>query len=102
MAESKLAGKIFIASDFDKGEIRAIRTKDTETGFIKVSELMKLQKAGYRRPIEVPPRPQPKDRCTPRERTRQKIFRLLIQTASKNCYTGTMRTHVGPKWPIAA
>ena len=60
--------------DFDMGEIRAIQTKAKETGFIKVSELMKLQKAGYHRPVEVPPKPQPKDRRTLRERARQKMF----------------------------
>lgn len=60
--------------DFDMGEIRAIQTKATETGFINVSELMKLQKAGYPRPVEVPLKPQPKDRQTLRERARQKMF----------------------------
>jgi hypothetical protein len=60
--------------DFDMGEIRAIQTKATETGFINVSELMKLQKAGYRRPVEIPPKPQPKDRQVLRERARRKIF----------------------------
>jgi hypothetical protein len=60
--------------DFDMGEIRAIKAKATETGFINVSELLKLQKAGYHRPVEVPPKPQPKDSATRRERARQKMF----------------------------
>jgi hypothetical protein len=60
--------------DFDMGEIRAIKTKATETGFINVNELMKLQNAGCRRPLEVPPKPQPRDRRTLRERARQKMF----------------------------
>jgi hypothetical protein len=61
-------------SDFDMGEMRAIQTKAKETGFIRVDELMKLQKAGYRRPLEVPAKPQPKDRSTLWERARQKMF----------------------------
>jgi hypothetical protein len=60
--------------DFDMGESRAIQTKATETGFINVSELLKLQKAGYRKPLEVPPKPQPKDKRTLRERANQKMF----------------------------
>ena len=43
--------------DFDMGEIRAIQTKAQETGFIRASELMKLHKAGFKRPLDVPPRP---------------------------------------------
>jgi hypothetical protein len=56
--------------DFDMNEIRAIKTKATETGFINVSELMKLERAGYHRPVEVLPKPQPKDSATRRERAR--------------------------------
>jgi len=59
---------------FDIGEVRAIQAKAEETGFIRVDELMKLQKAGYRRPPDVPPKPQPKDRRTLRERARQRMF----------------------------
>jgi hypothetical protein len=33
--------------DFDMGEIRAIQAKAEQTGFIRVDELMKLQKAGF-------------------------------------------------------
>jgi hypothetical protein len=61
--------------DFDPSELRAIQTKEQETVFIKVDELIKLQKAGFRRPSDVPPKPQPKDRRTLRERARQKMFR---------------------------
>jgi hypothetical protein len=60
--------------DFDMGEIRAIQTKAKETGFIQVDELMKIQKAGFRRPLDVPPKPQPKDRRRLKERARQKMF----------------------------
>jgi hypothetical protein len=48
--------------DFDMGEVRAIQAKAQETGFISVDELMKIQKAGFQRPREVPPKPTPKDR----------------------------------------
>jgi hypothetical protein len=41
--------------DYDMGEIRAIKDKARETGFITVSELIELQKAGFNRPIDVPP-----------------------------------------------
>ena len=60
--------------DFDMSEIRAIQTKETETGFITVEELIRLQKAGYRRPGDIPPRPMPKDRRTLRERARERMF----------------------------
>lgn len=60
--------------DFDMGEIRAIQTKAEETGFIRVDELMKLQKAGFKRPREVPPKPTPKDRRRLRERAMQRMF----------------------------
>jgi hypothetical protein len=60
--------------DFDMGEIRAIQTKAQETGFIRADELVKLQKAGYRRPLDVPPRPTPKDRRRLKERARQRMF----------------------------
>ncbi|GEM_PF-773423 len=60
--------------DFNMGEIRAIKAKATEIGFIKVSELMKLQKAGYHRVVEVPPKPQPKDKHVLRQRARQRMF----------------------------
>ena len=60
--------------DFDPSEMRAIQAKQRETGFISVSELIELQKAGFHRPKDVPPKPQPKDRTTLRERARQKMF----------------------------
>ena len=60
--------------DFHMSEIRAIQAKSEETGFIRVDELMKLQKAGYNRPRQVPPKPQPKDRRTLRERAKQRTF----------------------------
>jgi hypothetical protein len=41
--------------DFDMSELRAVQYKQQETGFITVQELMKLQKAGFNRPKEVPP-----------------------------------------------
>lgn len=60
--------------DYDMGEIRAIKVKSQETGFISVDELMQLQKAGFNRPREVPPKPRPKDRSILRERGRQRMF----------------------------
>jgi hypothetical protein len=59
--------------DFDMGEVRAIQAKAEETGFIRVNELMKLQKAGFKR-REVPPKPTPKDRKRLRERAMQRMF----------------------------
>ena len=56
------------------GEIRAIQTKAQETGFITVDELMRVQKAGFNRPREVPPKPRPKDGSILRERGRQRMF----------------------------
>jgi hypothetical protein len=60
--------------DHDMGEIRAIKAKARETGFITVDELIRVQKAGFDRPIEVPPKPKPKDRHVLRERARERIF----------------------------
>lgn len=60
--------------EFDGSEARAIQYKQRETGFITVEELMKLQKAGFNRPSEVPPKPQPKDKRTLRERARGRMF----------------------------
>jgi hypothetical protein len=60
--------------DFDPSELRAIQEKQRETGFVNVAELLMLQKAGFRRPADVPPKPQPKDRATLRERARQRAF----------------------------
>ena len=51
--------------DFDASEIRAIRWKQAETGFITAEELMRVQKAGYNRPKEVPLK---------RQSVRQRIF----------------------------
>ena len=60
--------------DFDMGEIRAIQHKQQETGFITVDELMKVQRTGYQRPTGVPPKPQPHDNATLRQRARQRAF----------------------------
>lgn len=60
--------------DFDMGDMRAIQAKAEQTGFIRIDELMKLQKAGLRRPVEVPPKPTPRDRLTLRERSRERMF----------------------------
>jgi len=60
--------------DFDMGEVRAIQYKEQETGFITADELIKVQRAGYKRPMDVPPKPQPSDRATQRQRARQKAF----------------------------
>jgi hypothetical protein len=60
--------------DFDMSEMRAIKDKQRETGFITADELLRLQKAGYNRPREVPPKPQPKERSVLRERARQRAF----------------------------
>jgi len=43
--------------DFDPSELRAIQTKQLETGFIRVDELILLQRAGFRRPTVLPPKP---------------------------------------------
>jgi hypothetical protein len=60
--------------DFDPSEMRAIQTKQRETGFINVNELIELQKAGFIRPKDVPPKPQPKDNTTLKARARQRMF----------------------------
>lgn len=60
--------------NYDMGEIRAIQTKAEKTDFITVGELMQLQKAGFNRPGEVPPKPTPKDSRTLREKSRQRAF----------------------------
>jgi hypothetical protein len=60
--------------DFDMGEMRAIQFKQQETGFITAEELMKVQRAGYRRPAAVPPKAQPSDVATLQKRERQQAF----------------------------
>lgn len=60
--------------DYDMGDIRGIKTKAQETGFITVKELMRLQKAGFNRPMEVPPKPTPEDPHILKERARQTMF----------------------------
>jgi len=60
--------------DFDLNEVRAIKFKQQETGFITVDELMRVQRAGYKRPAGVPPKPQPQDVATLRRRERQQAF----------------------------
>jgi hypothetical protein len=49
-------------SDFDMREIGVIQAKARETGFIRVGELMKLQKTGFNHTREIPSKPTPKDR----------------------------------------
>jgi len=60
--------------DFDMGEMRAIRYKQQETGFITADELLQLQKAGFSRSREVPPAPEPRDSATIRERAKRRVL----------------------------
>ena len=60
--------------DFDRSEVRAIQYKQQETGFITVDELIKVQRAGFKSTAQVPPKPQPRDRATIRDRAKQKAF----------------------------
>ena len=60
--------------DFDMGEMRAIQYKQRETGFITADELLRLRKAGFNRPREVPLKPEPRDPAVIRERARQRAF----------------------------
>jgi hypothetical protein len=60
--------------DFDMGEMRAIQYKQRETGFITVNELMKVKRAGYKTPREVPPRPEPRESAAIRKRERERAF----------------------------
>jgi hypothetical protein len=60
--------------DFDPSELRAIQSKQEISGFINASELMRLQKAGFRDSRDVPPRLQPRDPRILRERVRQRAF----------------------------
>jgi hypothetical protein len=60
--------------DFDMSELRAIQWKQRETGFVTVEELMKVRRAGYRRPAVVPSKPQPQDTETLQKRERQRAF----------------------------
>jgi hypothetical protein len=60
--------------DFDMRELRAIQNKAKETGFIRADELMKLQKAGFRRPGDVTPKPTPRNRSRLRQRAKEKMF----------------------------
>ena len=63
-------------------EMRAIQCKQEETGFITADELMRLQKAGFNRPRDVPPKPQPKDRRILREpvssKFRHRAYRKML------------------------
>jgi hypothetical protein len=61
--------------NYDMSEMRAIKHKQQETGFIRVDELMRLQKAGFNRPSDIRPKPTPTDRRTLLERTRQQMFK---------------------------
>ena len=60
--------------DFDMSELRAIQWKQRETGFITAEELMKIQRAGFKRPVAVPPKPEPRDVATLRKLERQRAF----------------------------
>jgi hypothetical protein len=60
--------------DFDVSELRAIQWKQRETGFVSVEELMKVRRAGYKRPIEVQRKPEPHDVGTLRKREREQAF----------------------------
>ena len=60
--------------DYDMGEMRAIQHKQRETGFITVDELIRVQRAGYKHPAAIPPKPQPHDAATLRKRERQLAF----------------------------
>jgi len=60
--------------DYDMGEMRAIQHKQRETGFITVDELIRVQRAGYKHPAAVPPKPQPHDVATLRKRERRAAF----------------------------
>jgi hypothetical protein len=60
--------------DFDMKELRAIQYKAKETGFIRGDELMKLQKAGFKRPSDVKPKPMPKQRSRLLARARESMF----------------------------
>jgi hypothetical protein len=60
--------------DFDMSELRAIQDKQKETGFITVEELIKVQRAGYRQPVAVPPKPQPRDVAMLQKKERQRAF----------------------------
>jgi len=60
--------------DFDMAELRAIQWKQRETGFITVEDLIKVQRAGYKRPTSVPPKPQPHDAAALLKVRRQRVF----------------------------
>jgi len=60
--------------DFDMGEMRAIQYKQRETGFITVDELLRLQRAGFNRPREVPVKPEPRDPAAIRKRAKEQAF----------------------------
>jgi hypothetical protein len=60
--------------DYDMGELRAIQYKQQETGFITVDELIKVQRASYKQPTAVPPKPQPRDMATLRKNEKQRAF----------------------------
>ena len=60
--------------DFDMVKIKVIQEKSSQTGFISVAELMELQKAGFRRPRDVPQEPTPKSPRILRGRERQRMF----------------------------
>jgi hypothetical protein len=59
--------------DFDPGELRAIKEKQLETGFISAEELMRVRKAGFQRPVDLPPKPHPTG-IRGKERARQRMF----------------------------
>ena len=59
---------------WDMDEVRAIQSKQQETGFITVDELIKVQRAGYKTTTRVPPKLQLDDVATLRKRAKQKAF----------------------------
>jgi hypothetical protein len=107
MSISSLPNEIVFCArlpDFDMGEIRAIQTKAQETGFIRASQLMKLQKAGFKRSLDVPPRPTPKDRRRLKERARQKMFigepRSLLRHQAVGISIAPMVALMSPERPL--
>ena len=66
--------------DFDMGEMRAIQYKQQETGFITADELMKVQRAGYKRPAAVPPAASTSRRGNVAEERKAACFCRMSQT----------------------
>jgi hypothetical protein len=60
--------------DFDMGEMRGIQYKQRETGIITADEPLRIRKAGFNRPREVPSRPEPRDPVAIRKRAKERAF----------------------------